>query len=76
MIKQKHPEWNVFDIIETQDSIQGKDDIDWYTMIKDYTIIIRYKCMSENWLVCILLCLYDLILYVPSTIFQLNRDQY
>ena len=29
MIKQKDPEWNVFDIIETQYSIQGKDDIDW-----------------------------------------------
>ena len=24
--------------------------------------------------VCVLFCLFDLILYVPSTIFQLNRD--
>ena len=29
MVKQKDPEWNVFDIIEAQDNFQGKDDIDW-----------------------------------------------
>ena len=40
MVKQKGPEWNVFDIIETQDNFQGKDDIDWKTMIIDYIIII------------------------------------
>ena len=25
--------------------------------------------------VCLFVCLFDLILYVPSTIFQLNRDE-
>ena len=29
MVKQKDPEWYVFDIIEAQDNFQGKDDIDW-----------------------------------------------
>ena len=29
MVKQKDPDWNVFDIIEAQDNFQGKDDIDW-----------------------------------------------
>ena len=27
MVKQKDPEWNVFDIIEAQVNFQGKDDI-------------------------------------------------
>ena len=50
MVKQKDPEWYVFDIIEAKDNFQGKDDIGGR------------------------LCLFDMILYVPSTIFQLNRD--
>ena len=50
MVKQKYPEWYVFDIIEAKDNFQGKDDIDGR------------------------LCLFGMILYVPSTIFQLNRD--
>ena len=50
MVKQRDPEWYVFDIIEAKDHFQGKDDIDGR------------------------LCLSDMILYVPSTIVQLNSD--
>ena len=42
MVKQKDPEWNVFDIIEAQDNFPGKDVIDCYTMTIDYIIRIRY----------------------------------
>ena len=32
------------------------------------------KKRNDNLFVCLFVCLFDLILYVPSTIFQLNRD--
>ena len=29
IVKQKDPEWYVFNIIEAKDNFQGKDDIVW-----------------------------------------------
>ena len=45
MIKQKDLEWNVFDIIETQDSIQGKDDIDFDKRLHDNNQIQMYTVL-------------------------------
>ena len=30
--------------------------------------------LTVNTIFCLFICLFDLILYIPSTIFQLNRD--
>ena len=36
--------------------------------------ILRFGCLNFNIFSVFLVCLFDLILYVPSTIFQLNRN--
>ena len=42
---------------------------------QDLHRLLRHKISSEYEIYfCLVLCLFDLILYVPSTIFQLNRD--